>query len=62
MNLITLFRDGSAVEIVGLSKSAIRWLAEMSKKKIFPYKGVTDENTGGVFKSMYIIFTQTVLN
>lgn len=39
-------RDGSAVEIVGLSKSTVRWLAEMSKKKIFPFKGVTADSTG----------------
>uniref|UniRef100_A0A8D2KBD5 Glycogen debranching enzyme n=1 Tax=Urocitellus parryii TaxID=9999 RepID=A0A8D2KBD5_UROPR len=30
-------RDGSAVEIVGLCKSAVRWLLELSKKNIFPY-------------------------
>ncbi|XP_043941550.1 glycogen debranching enzyme isoform X2 [Protopterus annectens] len=34
-------RDGSAVEIVGLSKSAVHWLAELHKKKMFPYQGVT---------------------
>ncbi|XP_030063489.1 glycogen debranching enzyme isoform X1 [Microcaecilia unicolor] len=39
-------RDGSAVEIVGLSKSTVRWLSELSKKKIFPYQGVTIKRGG----------------
>ncbi|XP_007422039.1 glycogen debranching enzyme isoform X1 [Python bivittatus] len=39
-------RDGSAVEIVGLCKSAVRWLLELSKKKIFPYPGVTVKRHG----------------
>ncbi|CAB3994720.1 Glycogen debranching enzyme, partial [Paramuricea clavata] len=39
-------RDGSSVEIVGLSKSTVRWLADMAKKKIFPFDGVKDDNTG----------------
>uniref|UniRef100_A0A8D0HDZ7 Glycogen debranching enzyme n=1 Tax=Sphenodon punctatus TaxID=8508 RepID=A0A8D0HDZ7_SPHPU len=34
-------RDGSAVEIVGLCKSTVHWLLELSKKNIFPYRGVT---------------------
>ncbi|XP_006000067.1 glycogen debranching enzyme isoform X1 [Latimeria chalumnae] len=34
-------RDGSAVEIVGLSKSMVAWLMELHKKNVFPYKGVT---------------------
>ncbi|EMP33184.1 Glycogen debranching enzyme [Chelonia mydas] len=39
-------RDGSAVEIVGLCKSTIRWLLELSKKKVFPYQGVTIKRHG----------------
>ncbi|KAE8610797.1 hypothetical protein XENTR_v10012247 [Xenopus tropicalis] len=34
-------RDGSAVEIVGLCKSTVRWLQDLSEKKLYPYKGVT---------------------
>ncbi|KAL0965924.1 hypothetical protein UPYG_G00288010 [Umbra pygmaea] len=30
-------RDGSAVEIVGLSKSAVRWLVDLHKKGLFPH-------------------------
>lgn len=43
------FRDGSAVEIVGLSKSTIRWLLELSKKNIFPYHEVTVKRDGKLF-------------
>uniref|UniRef100_A0A8C7WWD4 Amylo-alpha-1, 6-glucosidase, 4-alpha-glucanotransferase a n=1 Tax=Oryzias sinensis TaxID=183150 RepID=A0A8C7WWD4_9TELE len=32
--------DGAAVEIVGLSKSAVRWLVELHAKGLFPYDGV----------------------
>lgn len=41
-----LFRDGSAVEIVGLSYSVVRWLADLSSKKIYPYDGVNLSNKG----------------
>ncbi|RMX46887.1 hypothetical protein pdam_00020742 [Pocillopora damicornis] len=34
-------RDGSAVEIVGLCKSTVRWLAELCDQKKFPYAGVS---------------------
>ncbi|XP_076462933.1 glycogen debranching enzyme-like [Babylonia areolata] len=33
-------RDGSAVEIVGLSYAVLSWLAEISQQRIYPYKGV----------------------
>ncbi|XP_060899776.1 glycogen debranching enzyme isoform X1 [Labrus mixtus] len=32
-------RDGAAVEIVGLSKSAVRWVVELRAKGLFPYDG-----------------------
>lgn len=47
------FRDGSAVEIVGLSKSAVRWLLELSKKNIFPYHEVTVKRHGKLY-SLYL--------
>ncbi|XP_037537913.1 glycogen debranching enzyme [Nematolebias whitei] len=39
-------RDGAAVEIVGLSKSAVRWLVELQAKGLFPYDGATVERDG----------------
>lgn len=41
-------RDGSAVEIVGLSKSAVRWLRDLSQKGLFPFPGVTVQRHGKV--------------
>lgn len=34
------FRDGSAVELVGLSASATKWLAKLHEKGHYPYSGV----------------------
>ncbi|XP_071799399.1 glycogen debranching enzyme-like [Asterias amurensis] len=34
-------RDGSAVEIVGLCKAAVRWLAKLNKAGLYPHTGVT---------------------
>ncbi|KAL8625730.1 hypothetical protein ACOMHN_044005 [Nucella lapillus] len=34
-------RDGSAVELVGLCASVVRWLADLNKSGEYPYKGVT---------------------
>ncbi|XP_030351609.1 glycogen debranching enzyme isoform X3 [Strigops habroptila] len=39
-------RDGSAVEIIGLCKSAVRWLLELSGKNVFPFRGVTVKRHG----------------
>ncbi|KAF8308227.1 glycoside hydrolase family 13 protein [Clavulina sp. PMI_390] len=33
-------RDGAPVEIIGLLKSTLRWLDELSRKGTFPFKGV----------------------
>ena len=34
------FRDGSAVELVGLCKSIVSWLAYINKQGHYPYSGV----------------------
>lgn len=56
-------RDGSSVEIVGLSKSTVRWLATLAKKKMFPYSGVKDDKTGGRTKlSTFIKWLHTFVD
>ena len=40
-------RDGSAIEIVALSKCVVSWLAEMHRLKFYPYEGVTRESSNG---------------
>ncbi|XP_029970686.1 glycogen debranching enzyme isoform X1 [Salarias fasciatus] len=39
-------RDGAAVEIVGLSKSAVRWVVELHAKGLFPYDGAKVHTQG----------------
>ena len=38
-------RDGAPVEITGLLKSTLRWVAQLSKKGQFPFKGVQATST-----------------
>ena len=37
----TSLRDGSAVELVGLSYSAVTWLSQLFKQGQYPYQGVS---------------------
>ena len=37
---LSFHRDGSAVEIVGMCKSALRWLIELHEKGVYPYNTV----------------------
>ncbi|KAG2011571.1 glycogen debranching enzyme [Coprinopsis cinerea AmutBmut pab1-1] len=39
-------RDGADVEIIGLLKSTLRWVSELSAKGQFPFKGVTAKVNG----------------
>ncbi|XP_053324912.1 glycogen debranching enzyme [Spea bombifrons] len=48
-------RDGSAVEIVGLSKSTVRWLKELSERNAYPFKGVTVQREG---KEVLLTFSE----
>ena len=38
-------RDGAPIEMIGLLKSTLRWLSELSSKGKFPFKGVQAEST-----------------
>ena len=46
MNILDckLFQDGSAVELVGLSYSCIKWLASMNDQGLYKYQSVTHYN------------------
>lgn len=37
-------RDGAPIETIGLLKSKLRWLNELSSKGKFPFKGVQAES------------------
>ncbi|KAK6484196.1 glycogen debranching enzyme-like isoform X1 [Huso huso] len=53
-------RDGSAVEIVGLSKSAVRWLVQLHKEKLFPYAAVTVMRDGKQVNVSYEEWNKTI--
>lgn len=38
--LFLIGRSGSAVELVGLSMSALTWLEKLAAQKVYPYDGV----------------------
>ncbi|KAI1280935.1 Glycogen debranching enzyme [Halotydeus destructor] len=43
-------RDGSAVEIVGLSRSVLSWLAKLKQKSLWPYDGVSNASETWSYK------------
>lgn len=40
-------RDGSAIELVGLSKGTLRWLAKLHSEGRFPHGSVRRQNKDG---------------
>ncbi|XP_042284630.1 glycogen debranching enzyme-like isoform X1 [Thunnus maccoyii] len=48
-------RDGAPVEIVGLSKSTVRWVVELHAKGLFPYDGAKVHRDG---KEVFIPYSQ----
>ncbi|XP_061784636.1 glycogen debranching enzyme [Nerophis lumbriciformis] len=48
-------RDGAAVEIIGLSKSTVRWIVELGAKGLFPYDGAKVHRNG---KEVFIAYAQ----
>uniref|UniRef100_A0A8C4DB78 Glycogen debranching enzyme n=1 Tax=Dicentrarchus labrax TaxID=13489 RepID=A0A8C4DB78_DICLA len=48
-------RDGAAVEIVGLSKSAVRWVVELHANGLFPYDGAKVHRDG---QEVFISYSQ----
>ena len=50
-----LFRDGTAVELVGLCASTVKWLASMSGKKLYPYEGVKKNEAGEESRNLCMV-------
>jgi len=40
-------RDGSAVELIGLCASVVKWLGELNDTKVYPHEGVQRTIKGG---------------
>uniref|UniRef100_W5KD30 Glycogen debranching enzyme n=1 Tax=Astyanax mexicanus TaxID=7994 RepID=W5KD30_ASTMX len=55
-------RDGSAVEIVALCKSAVRWLVELHKQGLFPYDCVTINKDGAKITVPYADWNRNLQN
>ncbi|XP_034028557.1 glycogen debranching enzyme-like [Thalassophryne amazonica] len=53
-------RDGSAVEIVGLCKSTLRWLVNLHKDGHFPYAEVTICHKGNTHSVSYVEWDQKI--
>lgn len=61
------YRDGSAVELVGLSKSVVTWLADLADKKHYTYTGVYKNVNGtnllqGPEHFVNIVIQNTIIN
>ncbi|KAL6489111.1 hypothetical protein MHYP_G00028520 [Metynnis hypsauchen] len=53
-------RDGSAVEIVGLCKSTVRWLMHLNKNGYFPYSSVSVHRDGEIHTVSYEEWNQRI--
>ncbi|XP_062848726.1 glycogen debranching enzyme-like isoform X2 [Trichomycterus rosablanca] len=53
-------RDGSAVEIVGLCKSTIRWLMHLNQNGHFPYSSVSVQKDGETHMVLYSEWNQRI--
>lgn len=49
-------RDGSAVELVGLSKGALKWLAKLHSEDRFPHGSVKRQNKDGKTSPFHMQF------
>ena len=55
-----VLQDGSAVELIGLSYSSIKWLSEMNSKGFFKYESVTRVNDDcSTLGMIFIIYKKT---
>ena len=54
-------RDGSAVEIIGLSMAVTKWLSEMHKEGKFPYEYVEKNDCGQVIRWTYSNWSDKIL-
>ena len=58
----SFYRDGSAIELVGLCKSVVSWLDEISEERQYPYTGVKIKGGLFFFSSFYFFFGGFVFN
>ena len=49
-------RDGSAIELVGLSRCIVGWLASCFDSGIYPYEGVSRADSEGKGYSFFFFF------
>lgn len=56
-------RDGSAIELVALSKAVISWLDKLNKETLYPYDGVKrTQNNGTIIKWSFAEWANKIQN